>query len=83
MAESTSGAPSPEWSTLGRARGINLILSGTWADSRVRISGDERGALLIATAGGAECWVRLSVQEVSRLHSFLNALYPGTRPIQG
>ena len=80
MVESTPSGPSPGWSTTERERSSNLDLTGTWADSRVRISGDDRGALLIATAGGAECWVRLSVREVSRLHSFLNALHPENCP---
>ena len=80
MTEVTSAGPSPEWSPPELLHGINLNLVGRAAESCVRISGDSRGALLIATVGNAECWVRLPVQELLRLQSFLNAMYPGTRP---
>lgn len=79
-AEVTSSGPSPEWRTPVTVRGIAVELIGRAAESRVRISGDDRGALLVATVGNVEYRVRLPVQELLHLQSFLNAMYPGTRP---
>ena len=80
MTEMTSAGPSSNRRPRVSVHGVAVDLIGRAPDSRVRISGDDRGAVLIATVGSEECWVRLPILELLRLQSFLNAMYPGTRP---